>query len=412
MPSATPKGIKATLEAFAKDAQPLEDSKSLHLLTDKITGAQFCDCHVRASLLVALGTIDVPLDPDEQGEYRANREILQDHGAFAKMKDDARGGRLFSNLVVEYTMEFDPDHPLKIIGGQHRFEAIRMALENNKVDEYHGVKVYLELTRAQRLDAQLISNTNLAVSPDLLDRMQETMRGPELRDWCHEVGLLPKGTDFTDKHQRGGPISVQMARMFILNYCRGRDASSKDFEKTETTPFVPTRGEDDSEWDHLAAKGAIWKDKELKNAAEEFVALMKAQRKWFGGKKGVRRDRPEKALNIAVMSAWAFVAGLFHKNPVRLQRHFDLRKQSTRDPLNASALDKGRHKTDLDNYRGMGFRTDPKERGRFVELFHAQTERGDGITQGIVNVAIAKYHAKHATLEAILATTALSNDGN
>src|ERR1700728_3656690 len=46
----------------------------------------FCECHVKASKLIPLGTIDVPLDPDEQSEYRANREIVSDAAAFARMK--------------------------------------------------------------------------------------------------------------------------------------------------------------------------------------------------------------------------------------------------------------------------------------------------------------------------------------
>ena len=38
------------------------------------------------------------------------------------MKIDAQKGRNFSNIVTEYTTDFDSEHPLKIIGGQHRFE--------------------------------------------------------------------------------------------------------------------------------------------------------------------------------------------------------------------------------------------------------------------------------------------------
>jgi hypothetical protein len=42
---------------------------------------------------------------------------------------------------------------------------------------------------------------------------------------------------------------------------------------------------------------------------------------------------------------------------------------------------------------------DPKERGRFVELFHLQTEKGEGITKASVDLAIKKFHAKQAQLE-------------
>jgi hypothetical protein len=86
-------------------------------------------------------------------------------------------------------------------------------------------------------------------------------------------------------------------------------------------------------------------------------------------------------------------------NDKRLQRHYDLRLAKSKDPLNSAALAKGRHKTDPDNYRGLGYRTDAKERGRFVELFYDQAEKGEGINTSLITVAIAKYHAKQAVLD-------------
>lgn len=67
--------------------------------------------------------------------------------------------------------------------------------------------------------------------------------------------------------------------------------------------------------------------------------------------------------------------------------------------MNAAALAKGKHASDAENYRGLGFRTDAKERGRFVELFYLQAEKGEGITAPLVDLAIKKYHAKQAILE-------------
>ena len=92
------------------------------------------------------------------------------------------------------------------------------------------------------------------------------------------------------------------------------------------------------------------------------------------------------------------------KKEVRLQRHFDLKNTSGRDPLNAAALAKGRHKTDPENYRGLGYRSDPRERGRFVELFYLRVDEGRGITPSTIDIAIKKYHAKLATLDVIKAT--------
>lgn len=392
------------LRQFGKDVEPLEGPDKLVLLQDKMTGAHYCECHIKASKLVLLGTTDVPLDPEEQAEYRANREIVEDHHAFQKMKDDALKGRTFSNLVAEYTKAFDPGNPIKIIGGQHRFEAIEGALERG-IDEYHGVKVYMLLNKEQRLDVQLISNTNIAVSTDLFDRMQETMRGPHLRDWCQEVGLLQDGQDFADKGARGGPITVRLARTFITNYYLGKRIDPAKFNVTDTQPILCPSGQHDADWEALSTKQkSLWSDGKLKEAAKEFAELVKAQRSSF-----VRRtpkpkpDYPEKALNAAILSAWAYIAGMLHNNETRLKRHFSLRNAVGKDPLNAAALAKGRHKSDPDNYRGLGYRTDYKERGRFVELFYYQAEKGCGITPAAIDVAIKQYHAKQAQLEVIKA---------
>ena len=88
-----------------------------------------------------------------------------------------------------------------------------------------------------------------------------------------------------------------------------------------------------------------------------------------------------------------------HNSEVRLKRHYSLALSKGHDPLNAAALAKGRHKTDPENYRGLGYRTDAKERGRLTELFFLQTEKGEGIAKSIIDVAIAKFHAKQAALE-------------
>ena len=408
--------ITESSKRFADEFEPFEVTSAgteprLFVLVDGRTGAHYCDCHVKANKLVALATIDVPLDPEEQAEYRANREIVADAYAFQRMQDDAVLRRTFSNIVTEYTHEFDPAHPLKIIGGQHRFEAIRRAFEQG-VDEYHGLEVYLGLNKDQRLDVQLISNTNIAISGDLFDRMQETVKGPELRNWCQAVGFLDPGRDFTDSRVRGGPMSVQVARTFISNYYLGRQIDAKKFAEVDTTPTLSQRGQHDEQWDKLRSeKSDLWKDEGLRRAATQFSTLAKAQRDAFGGQgKGrVPSDFPDKAMNLAVISAWAYVAGLLAGNEVRLKRHFALAATSGRDPLNAPVLAKGRHRTDPENYRGLGYRTDPKERGRFVELFFVQAESGSGVTKSTVDLAIAQYHAKQAQLEVARAKARAAN---
>jgi len=384
-------------EDIAKTLCPLEQ-KLLEFI-DKRTDAKYVECHVQGGKIVEFGTIDVPLDPTEQANYRANREMLVNATAFKKMIDDAAEGRSFSDIVCEFSREIEPEKPLKVIGGQHRFEAIKRALKDG-VDELHGIKIYYSLSKTQRLDVQLISNTNIAVSPDLYDRMKETHRGPELRKWCQETGLLPEGKDFTDKRVRGGPISVQIAKTFILNFFRGQVIKSGDFDSLDTTPVVAKKGQDDPEWEAFLDSHPNYIDNlKLKTAAEEFVGLANAQRAYFAESK-TKVDFVEKAINLPLLSAWAYVAGVLQSNEVRLERHYSLKDSPKGDPLNAQALADGRHKSDKSNYRGLGVRTDAKECGRFAELFFSQAEYGTGIDKKRVDVAIKKYHAKQAVLDA------------
>lgn len=287
-----------------------------------------------------------------------------------------------------------------MIGGQHRTIAIQEALQKG-VDEYHEIKVYFELDQDQRLDVQVTSNTVIAVSSDLYDRMVETVNGPQLRNWCQEVGLLEAGSDFGDKVQRSGPITVRMARTFITNYFAGKDASKSVFDQTETSPVIVSSGVENVAWDKLRnVTPSIWDSAELKEAGKQFAKLVEAQRQAFSGKKG-NVDSKEKALNIAVLSAWAYTAGYLSNNSVRLKRHYELSDKKGGDPLNAAALAKGKHKTDPPNYRGLGYRTDAKERGRLVELFYLQTEKGDGIKLPLIDVALAKYFAKQGQLDVL-----------
>ena len=212
--------VKEGIEKFCEIFSPIEST--VYILEDARTKALYCECHIYAQNIVTLGTIDSPLDSENQAEYRANRDVVEDNAAFLQMKEDAKLKRSFSNIVAEYITTFDEEHPLKIIVGQHRFIAISEAYSTENVNQPHGVKVYFGLNTEQRLDVQLISNTNIAVSSDLLDRMLETVKGPQLREWCQKVGLLSNGEDFADRKQRGGKMTVGAARSFIMNYYEGK----------------------------------------------------------------------------------------------------------------------------------------------------------------------------------------------
>lgn len=394
--------IHELITDFVETCHPANPLPLLGMI-DQATGAFFIEAHLRASDLVPAATTDVPLDPSEQSEYRANREIVEDHVAFKKMREDARSSRAFSNIVCEFTRDFDESHPVKIIGGQHRFNAISEALQLG-VDELHGLKLYVNLDSEQRLDVQLISNTNIAVSTDLFDRMTETLAGPQLRNWCQACGLLDQGEDFADKRLRGNPITVRAARAFIINYFEGRKVSVEAFDRVDTTPTLPKSGVQLDDWEALKREHPeLWNDQNLLKCGSEFAELNRTQRDAFTTPKGKispgSSDSADKALNYAILSSWAFVAGVLSHNPTRQNRLFGLRSEGGKDPLNAAALAKGRHKTDPENYRGLGYRTDAKERGRLAELFFLQAEEGGRISASTIDLAIKKYHAKEAQLE-------------
>jgi hypothetical protein len=97
--------------------------------------------------------------------------------------------------------------------------------------------------------------------------------------------------------------------------------------------------------------------------------------------------------------AWSYIAGILRNNRKRLKRHFELANITNTDPLNSEVLAKARHINDPENYRGLGTRTDAKDRGRLVELLYLQAEKGDGFNKGMADLAVKKYHAKLAMLD-------------
>lgn len=329
------------IAGFVAQFDPLE-RQNLTILRDHRTNAVFIECHILASKLINLGTTDVTLDAEGSADYRANRDVVSDHAAFEQMQNDALEGRRFSNIVSEYSTE--DSYPLKIIGGQHRFEAIKEAIKNG-VDFEHGVKVYFQLDNEQRLDVQIISNTNISVSKELLDRMYETLAGAELRDWCQKCGLLEEKQDFADKPGRTNPITVKEARSFISNYYIGRTVPAAEFSSHDTTPQLVDSGKRDPKiWKETKKNNPdLWQDKRLQAAGKAFAELRAAQMDAFFDKKTDKyvgpSDYRHKAKNLALLAGWAFVSGCLSDNPTRLKRHYGLAALGkSKDPLRADLL--------------------------------------------------------------------------
>lgn len=214
---------------------------------------------------------------------------------------------------------------------------------------------------------------------------------------------MDTNSDFSDKKQRGNSITVREARTFIMNYFNGRNVSGLPFDKTKTQCILAKTGGIDNDWENLKLSNPnLWDDVLLKEAGKQFAVLSHKQNEYYTeGSKKTNKEFADKAYNYAILAAWSYVAGVLSNNPTRLERHYNLPANSKKDPLNAEALSKAKHKSDPINYRGLGSRTDVKERGRLVELFYLQAEKGSGITSPIINLAMTKYFAKQANLEVL-----------
>ena len=84
--------LESIVEQFIKTLDPVE-SEALLLFKDECTGAIYTECHIAADTIFKNSTDDVPLDPDASSEYRANRQLVDDHAAYKQMETDALKGR-------------------------------------------------------------------------------------------------------------------------------------------------------------------------------------------------------------------------------------------------------------------------------------------------------------------------------
>jgi len=378
--------------------------RPLIILLDAKTNAFYTECHILAEDLIKLADIDAAIDPEYQEEFRANRELRPNDLDFLVMKEDAKNGRQFSDLVIEYNETYREAIPLKVLGGQHRIEAIREALKS-KVNRYHGIRVYFNLNKDQRVEIARISNTNINVSPDLRDRLEEQRLDPpnNLRNWSHLIGILEKGKDFGDRKTLKEFVpTVRMLRTFIVNFYKGKAYDGNPDKEPVVPDIAKTAGMDEEYLKIFKRVRSFIDEKDLTGAGKMFTFLhmMQIQKsKDIGEETSAFKLR---AINLALISSWAFAAGALQKNKKRLDKLYELpRLSGAKDPLNALDMAKAHHpKLDSDTYRGLGTRTDAKERGRLLQLFllYSNSEKKN-ITLEMCNTAILKYHALEATEE-------------
>jgi hypothetical protein len=369
----------------------------LHL--DQKSNAYYVVCHLPARVIIANADTDAVLDPDESDEYKFNRNIYTDTFAYRLMERDAGEKRTFEDIVVEYDLSYRPNLPLKIFGGQHRVNAIREAGKKHQ-NVSHGVRVYFDLDRSQKLDIATVNNTSIAVSNDLLDRMQEDVLGAELRSWCQSIGLLKANQNFADKRSPEGVPTVRIVRSVLVNFYEGiRNKTAESHN-----PIVCASGPGIDKHYQALRRRIDWSDAALSKTGEEFARLHLSQRKKvLGRNENNFIEFANKAIHPAVASAWAYASGLLQDDVSALAVHYGLpdsvADEKPDDPLNATALLHARLKgVDPDSYRGLGARISGGELGRMLEVFLLQATKATrrGITPKLANAAIQSYEAKKA----------------
>lgn len=396
--------INKEVETFLKEVNTLEATKKAPIIIyqDGKSKGYYIKCGILAEVANPLLDINAKLEPTYKDSFRANRELLIEHNTYKRMVSDAKEGREFNDIIIEYNRGYSPDKPLKIWGGQHRVKAIQEAYQGTGVSRYHGFKIFFNLSKQQRTEIALISNTNIAVSNDLFDRLQEeTLVGLKLRSWCYQIGLLKEGDDFPDQGSRSEKITVKLARTFITNFSKGKEKADElkgvDLDKNIYEPHLCESGVSlDSEYERIINKysNQLWQDSSLLEAGKAFAALHKAQYNAVKESKGVanRKGFRNKAMTESVISAWAYVSGLLQKDSKRLQNHYSIPKtnKTIPDPLNARDMSTFSHDTDDPTYRGLGTRSAIKDRQRMAQLFLARSlEKGRVIDKTLMNKAVS-----------------------
>ena len=396
--------IKDKISEFLREFSPLEledKSSKLTLFFDEKSGAYYLMCHLTAKEFQEKADYRAALDqPDEDDEiYKLNRDISENESAFIIMEQDAKEGRTFEDIVVEYDTSYNEESPLKIYGGQHRIKAIQNAIAE-RPETRHGFRIYFGLDRQQKVEIATVNNTSIAVSNDLLDRMREQMMGEELRTYFQAVGFLDKGIDFSDKRSPVVP-TVRIARTFLVNYYKGKSAKKNDLH----IPTVCSTGGVDEEYLKIRRK-VDWDDKDLIRVGKEFYKLHNIQRnKVINRKKDNYGEYARKALSLAVVASWAYAAGFYSKDEDKQKILFSITEdlRDSEDPLNAKALSEARLKgVDPDTYRGLGARISASELGRMFEVFFVLIENASEkkISLKIANAAIRSFEAKRSQFEA------------
>ncbi|MBN1692818.1 MAG: hypothetical protein JW845_04605 [Dehalococcoidales bacterium] len=377
--------VENTVLEFLDSIDTLERTRNVpvYIFQDGVKKSYYIRCTITGRTMAQIVSLDARLNPETGETFRDNREILMTHNTFLRMKADANNEREFSDLIAEYIVSYLPHKPLKIWGGQHRSRSIIDAYKEKKVSRYHGFRIYFCLSKEQRTELALISNTSISVSNDLFDRqLEETYMGPHLRRWCVKVGLLKQGEDFPDVGSHAERITTQGARSFIVNYFKGKEiggqVKAEELDKNVYEPYFCQTGIFiDEEYRQLTEKmgNKLWTDKGLIEAGKAFTRLHKSQYDAIKKSQTNYKVFRMKAMVPSVMTAWSFVAGLLQSHPERLAVHLAIPQppKGAPDPLNAEEMSQFRYYQDIETYRGLGTRAIMKDRQRMAQVFLARS---------------------------------------
>jgi hypothetical protein len=385
--------VISALTEFRENIPTLQSEMKLPfiLLQDGKSQAFYVECYVEAKVAIPLIDINAALDPEEQEQFRLQRKLQPTNKAFIKMCYDAIENRQFSDIIAEYDTSYRSGMPLKLLGGQHRTVAIQEALQKKK-SRYHGFKIFFNLSVNQRNEMAQIANTNIAISLDLIDRMQETVRGPHLRTFCQRTGLLGTNEDFADRKNPEGIITVRLARTFIVNFFEGKKHRTQNMQKSIFNPYICKSGLEIDERYRVIADKEPWEDAELLETARNFARLHKKQMEIIDKDEQLNRivEFRNKVLSLAVLSSWAFAAGFLQDKKVLLTKLYSLPASSGDvDPLAARIMSESRHPKDDRTYRCLGVRSGKVDRGRITELFlEYSSSREKRITEELIESAI------------------------
>ena len=398
--------VAKTVSEFLNSIDTLEKSRNatVYIFQDGVKKSYYIRCAVTGRTMVGVISLDARLNPESGETFRDNREILFTHNTFLRMKADAENEREFNDIIAEYITSYLPEKPLKVWGGQHRSRAIMDAYHEKKVSRYHGFRVYFCLSKEQRTELALISNTSISVSNDLFDRqLEETYMGPYLRRWCTKVGLLKQGEDFPDVGAHAERITTQGARSFLVNYFKGKQTGGQivdaELDRNVYEPYLCQTGIFlDEEYRQLTEKmgSSLWTDKGLIEAARAFTRLHKTQYDAIKKSKINYKVFRMKAMVPSVLTAWSHVAGLLQAHPARLAIHLTVPQppKGVPDPLNAEEMSQFRYYQDIETYRGLGTRAIMKDRQRMAQVFLARSIDAEAILdKKLLNQAVNQFAA-------------------